>query len=115
MFAKKNMTVIALIAIFVMGAVVLQAVVFQVRVHCNRDGIGWYKSTNSGPIWGVEWNNGANDLEITDNLGTVFECYGKSPLGSDYDSGVLNPYEINHFYLDLTGLEPIPPPQPMPY
>lgn len=111
MFAKKNVIVIALIAIFVMGAVVLQAVNFQVEVHVAGSGWGWYKTTNYGPIYRY-WNNGTNPLTVPDNLGAVFECFGSSQYGSDYDSGVLNPYEINHFYLDLTGLEQIPDPEP---
>lgn len=112
MFAKKNMIVIALIAIFVMGVVALQAVTFQVVVHVAGSGSGWYKITGGNTI-SRTWNNGENDLSpINGNLGAGFECFGQSQYGSDYDSGPLNPYVINHFYLDLTGLEQIPDPEP---
>ena len=106
MFLRKNIIVIALIAIFLMGAFALSAVTFQVRVHVTGSGNGWYKSTNTSKVY-LDWEDGTHPMTITDDLGAEFECWGTGGLlgGTDYDEGVLDPYNINHFYLDLTPPE----------
>ena len=102
MFTKKNMIVIGLIAIFVLGAVALSAVTFQVVVHVQGTGSGSYESTNTNPVTVPSWN-ATNNITITDYLGAVFECEGNGGINgsTDYDEGTLYPNTINHFYLDL--------------
>ena len=102
MFTKKNMIVIALIAIFVMGAVALSAVTFQVIVHVQGSGNGWHQTTGGNQI-PCNWYNGENPLTVNGNLGSGFECYGDGGINgsTDSDGGTLDPNNVNHFYLDL--------------
>ena len=110
MFTKKNMIVIALIAIFVMGVVALQA--SEISVYANRDGSGWWSlsNVNGGNPNYRNWDHGLNPV-TNFYFAAFFECWGESDLGSDYDSGSVIPIRNYVFYLDLSGLEQIPDPE----
>ena len=111
---KKNLVIIALIAMFLLGLSALQAVPFQIVVHVVSIGpaSGGYQITGSPPVY-RSWGTGGDfPMTLNGNLGSEFSCWGSSQYGSDSDGGVLNPYVINHFYLDLTGVEPVPDPPP---
>jgi hypothetical protein len=83
----------------------------QIVVHVSGSGSGWWWTTNTGnhPIssWPHEYS-----FSVGETAGATFTCYGENGLTNDTDTGTLNPYEVNHFYLDLTGAEPEPDPEP---
>ena len=112
MFAKKNMIVIAIIAIFVMGVVALQA--GTIHVFANRDAIdGWYSMDFATGGYQIDylWEQGLNYVRNFASA-DVFRCWGQSSLGSDYDWGTVIPIHNYVFHLDLSGLEQIPDPEP---
>ena len=89
MFSKKNMVVIALIAIFLLGLTALQAVSFQVVIHVVSVGpaSGGYQITGSNPVY-CSWGNGGNfPMTVNGSLGSTFNCWGTSAYGSDSDGG----------------------------
>lgn len=108
---KKSLLISVIMILFLLSVVMLEAVPFLIVVHVVTCGpaSGGHQITGSEPIY-CSWTTNTYPMTLSGNLGSTFSCWGTSNFGSDYSSGQLNPYNVNHFYLDLTGIEEIPDP-----
>ncbi len=119
MFSKKNIIVIAILAVMLMGSVVLSAATANVCVTTNGNGTG-YVSMVSLEIRHTTYDNvsyetGENDvpLPIMDNTAYMACAYGVSDnhCETDNDSAFFTPGSGTiRLELDINGYEYLDPP-----
>ena len=121
MINRKNIIVIAIMAIMLMGSVVLSALTFHVNVYVNAEPDESY--FKRGVIGGSMYptgslHHGNNNRNFDANhVNYCYEAMAKkyAPLPDyDFKQGVLSYPETNNIYLDINGNEIYDPYQPEP-
>ncbi len=112
MFTKKNMIVIALIAIFVMGSVALNAAYYYVHVTSNHSGTGyvWLEDCfgNEYDRTGVTYVNGTINITLNapDEVGVDAHAEGTNGNIYDHDWHWAQPFYHTYLELDLAPCDP---------
>ena len=114
---KKNLVIIALIAMFLLGLSALQAVEYDIVVHLNSlsPTTGYYQIPIGGANQSKSLNLGQNPFTVNGLYPTNFFIY-QQLISHPYITGTaalgwLDPNNVNHIYLNVGGSEPTPPPK----
>jgi hypothetical protein len=123
MINRKNIIVIAIMAIMLMGSVVLSAATYEVYVTSNYPGYGWIElQTAEGGSYGhvdVSYTNGTIHCQLSapDGVGVKAVAWGTNglPVGllsTDSDWEWATPWSNTYLELDLAPYKPYDPTDP---
>jgi hypothetical protein len=118
MIEKKYLVLIALLAIILVGNAALNAVEYEVVIHVNGPSHGYYQIPIGSANHSMSISSaGTHSLYVIGNYPTNFLIVLTANfypyLSDSYAIGLLDPFNPNHVYLDVTGVEPEPEPEPI--
>ena len=123
MINRKNIIVIAIMAIMLMGSVFLSAATYEVYVTSNYPGYGWIQlQSPTGEVYqtkNVTYINGMihEQMEYYDEVGVKVVAWGTNGLpggliSTDLDWEWATPWSNTYLELDLAPYKPYDPTDP---